>query len=266
MRLVFSIIIVVTFSILWALSWKVAEVEIDLANRFLLPSLSHPLGSDSLGRDLLSLIQLAIKDSVFPIWLAIIAAFFAAIFAAIFSIVFFNERLSENKLYLSSVFFASAFPVLVLVFVLGIIREKIDGLNVCLSLATIVFFQVYLSVLQHYQKSKKLGFWISDRAIGGKSTRRILKMGILQDWREALTAQLLFCLSAGISIETSLSYIGFGFQDPYVSIGAILSAHFVQALQGNIHIILVSLCSIGLVISFPYSVLNIFKKFRSDSI
>jgi ABC-type dipeptide/oligopeptide/nickel transport system permease subunit len=66
-----------------------------------------------------------------------------------------------------------------------------------------------------------------------------------------------FHLRTAVAIEASLSYLGFGIQEPSPSFGNMLAAHFDLYLKGQWYVLGILVLWLGVTAAFPQAVLTL---------
>lgn len=120
-----------------------------------------------------------------------------------------------------------------------------------IALSLLIFVRSYLQIHELFLHDRKLGYWQAHEAIGGGMFSRIFRYGFGGSWSEPLLQSLRFHLMIAVSIEASLSYLGFGIQEPQASFGNMLSAHFNLFVKGQWYILIVIVIALWLTAKFP---------------
>lgn len=254
---IWHICIVTTFLLIAFMPWQSwITSKIDLANFLTPPTWKHPLGTDNLGRDFLVRIQETINTAIVPIWLITIFSSLLGILISIYIIVLKqgNKVLTlPIQLFNFINIFIASIPIGIITFFWASIHEKAGLTPVLIALAFLFTIRGYLSTLNLYNHDCKLGFWQANSLLGGTVHHRIWNYGILGHWREHLVKILSFNLKIAITIEASLSYLGFGIQEPNPSFGNMLASHFDLYLKGYYHTLIVLLAALLITCLFPSS-------------
>ncbi|MBF0442257.1 MAG: hypothetical protein HQK54_10150 [Oligoflexales bacterium] len=237
--------------------WLNLSTNVEISNVLSLPSKAHPLGTDNLGRDLMFRLSEAIFNSVFPMWGCGVLASFLGIVAALVSIVLDTGPGLHLFVRIWNVFMIAiaSVPIGITVFGWSALHEKAGILPVLSSLTVLFTVKVYLYVNELYRKDKNIGYWQANEIMGGSLSGRIIRYGILMKWMEGLGNLTIFHLKVGVAIEASLSYLGFGVQEPKASFGNMMSAHFDTYLKGNWYILALVLAVFLLTVMFPENLL-----------
>lgn len=255
------IIIIIIFLLVLIFPWSsFIKGGLNLSSMLITPSIQHPLGTDNLGRDLLLRFSTAIKGSVLPLWTAILITNILAISAAAFAIILRSKNWIFKSLVTGSILllsFIGSIPIGILSFLWSALQEHTGIYSVISGLSALFFVRTYLYIFNLYNQDEKLGFWVAHKSIGGSLLNRILHYGILRKWKKLLIDSVIFQMQVGITIEASLSYLGFGISEPQASFGNILSSHFNLILKGQWWAISITILILYLTISFPRSVFSI---------
>lgn len=259
LNIAFHILTVLSFLLLAFVPWAdFITNKVQLSMSLNSPSLLHPLGTDSLGRDILVRLHLAVKESVLPVWGVVVATYLVATFLSCMLFVSHHSSTSRTILYISSIF-GAAIPISIFILVFSILREKIDLASLLFGIVILVFSRQFVFMNDLYNKSKHYGYWLAHHAIGGSLLKRILNYGVLGEWRQPILQHFAFFMSASVVVEASLSYIGFGIQEPMASFGNILSSHMSLYLKGEVSLVLLLVAIMALVLSFPVSAFHLLK-------
>jgi peptide/nickel transport system permease protein len=190
----------------------------DLAHILSAPSLRHPMGTDDLGRDVLSRVLLGARVSLavavsavaILIFLGTVVGVIAGYYRSLDGVVM---RVVDVLMSVPNIFL-----ILVIVGLLGPGLWKsmtVIGLTAWMGTARLVRGQV-LSL-------REREFVEAARAIGA-SGRRIIWSYLIPNTRSLITVQATLYISYAVITESLLSYLGLGTQPPTPSWGNILSS------------------------------------------
>lgn len=196
-------------------------LEIDIANRLIGPTIEHPLGTDEIGRDLLSNILYASRisllvglgASLFAIAIAVPLGMLSGLRGGWADVVIM--RFTDGMLAIPSLLLALA-----LVTSLGAsMRTLIVALGVTLTPGVIRII-----------RAESLGergkdYVLSARALGSSDVR-ILFRHILPNTFSIILVQATISITLAILLEAFMSYIGLGIQPPRASLGTLISAGY----------------------------------------
>lgn len=202
-----------------ALMWTPYNItEIDVANKFQWPNQHHWLGTDHIGRDVLSRLMAGSVNSILIAMGAVALGMGIGIplgaAAAASQSVYSEAIMRAND-------FIFAFPALLIAMLLTAIYGP-SALNAVLAIGIFnipVFARLaHGSMMALWQRE----FILSARA-SGKSSTRITVEHIIPNIANVLIVQGTIQFSLGILIEAGLSYVGLGTQPPLPSWGKMLA-------------------------------------------
>ncbi len=238
-------------------SWFSSKVS--LANSLASPSAAHPLGTDNLGRDLLVRSAEAIRDGVLPLWGAVALSTVFGIALAFLTIG--DGRGGTARVLVGGIdvvaTLLASIPVGVSAFAWAVVWQSGGLAPVGLAVSALFAVRSYLQVRDLYRHDQQLAFWTAHQSLGGSLATRLFRYGIASGWRWNLAESFGFHLRAAVGIEASLSYLGFGIQEPQASFGNMLASHFDLYLKGDFHVLAVILAALAVTAAFPRSVLRL---------
>ncbi len=192
---------------------------IDLVNRLQGPSSAHLLGTDELGRDILSRIiygdRISLSVGIVSQAIALFIGFFAGVVAG-----YFGGRVDSVISFVIQVF--SSFPFLlfaiVIMFVLG------PGLiNLYVALGLLMWTTTARLVRGDVMRLKGSEY-IQSCILSGGSSWRIMTKHLLPNCVSTLIVTSTLGIPNAIMSEASLSFLGLGVNPPTASWGAMISA------------------------------------------
>ena len=178
------------------------------------PSLAHLMGTDSLGRDLLTRVLFGARVSMaVGIGTALIALVIGSAYGLISG--FIGGNLDHLMMRLVDIFYGLP-DMLIFILLSLLFGRNIGGLLIALGLVSWVRFARIArgQVLQ----AKEFLFVEGARAMGA-SRRRIILHHILPNILGPIIVTLSFSIPAAILAESTLSFIGLGINDPYSAWG-----------------------------------------------
>lgn len=240
---------------------------LDLGARLNPPSLLHPLGTDYMGRDMLTRLAATLWDAVLPMWGATFAATVLGGGLALLRLAggVGRQNIWTRALGISGDAVAVAalsIPAGITALVLNIWLEQEPLWPALLTGMFLVGGRVYLELLGLYRLDHQLAYWQAHAALGGSQIHRIWRYGLCNAWRPHLLDALGQNLCIAVAIEASLSYIGFGIQEPHASFGNMLAAHFSLMLQGHYQTLLVIMSGLALCSLAPLSLARLLQGAR----
>ena len=189
-----------------------------VARRLRGPSELNWLGTDQLGRDVLTRILYGYRTSLIACMLAVGIAFFAGGALGLVA-AYYRGWLDRIIMRIMDVLFA--FPVMLLA--IGIIA--VLGPHTYSAAAAIAV--VYTPIFARLLRGPALVLCESEFVAGaraiGSSDGRIIFLHILPNLASVILVQTSLLLSAAILVEASLSFLGLGTQPPTPSLGLMLS-------------------------------------------
>ncbi len=194
-------------------------------NRFADPSWSHLLGTDDLGRDLLSRLIYGARVSL-SVCFAVIAI--AMAIGLVVGLVSGYVGGTTDNILMRITDGGLSFPPLVLaIAVAGILGPGIG--NVILSLSIVFIFGLTRLVRGTTLAIREEPFVEASRAAGSR-TRRILAHRILPNVRSPILIAATFGIAGALVAEAGLAYLGLGPRPPTASWGSMLRQSFDRAL------------------------------------
>lgn len=191
--------------------------RIEVAARLQPPSKKHLLGTDHLGRDLLSRILVGGRASLFIGSLAVVAGAFLGLSLGLVA-GFWGGLGDELAMRLGDGL--QSLPSILLALLLAAVWQP--GPQVVLWAVALGNIPVFLRLTRvQVLRIKTLPFVEASRACGVSDGRLIFRH-ILPNIRDALVVQFSMSLAGAILAEASLSYLGVGIQPPFPSWGRML--------------------------------------------
>lgn len=195
------------------------HATLDIPNKLQPPGLVHFLGTDQLGRDILSMVMVGARTSV------AVAALSLAIgltFGVPFGLMAAARRgswLDETVMRGNDIVFA--FPLLVM----AILITAVFGPS---AVNAIVAFGIFnIPVFARVTRGSALPLWerefILAARVAGKGRTLISVEHILPNVTNQLIVQGTVQFALGIQVEAALSFVGLGVQPPIPSLGRMLS-------------------------------------------
>jgi peptide/nickel transport system permease protein len=182
------------------------------------PSVAHPLGTDELGRDVLSRLLTGIRVDLIVIFLAVPAgAILGSLAGLLASNWSFADTVTQRLFDL-----ILSFPVLILAITLtALIGPGVLTISLVIAAAEIPIFGRLMrtSVLT----VRELPYVESSRVVGAGSWW-VLRKHVLPNSLEPLTVQLAISMSIAVFIEGAMSYLGIGVRPPSPSLGSLIQS------------------------------------------
>lgn len=182
------------------------------------PSPVHPLGTDQLGRDILSRIVFGGQISL-TIGLTIVVV--AGLVGTLIGLVsgYFGGLTEEILMRVTDIFFS--FPSLILA--MAIAGALGAGLNNAMIAIAAVTWPLYARLVRAQVLSLRRQAFVEAAVSLGASTPRILLRHILPNTLAPILVQISFNMGSAILTAAGLSFIGFGAQPPTPEWGVMIS-------------------------------------------
>ncbi len=211
-----SLILFLTVFAAWLAPYD--PFEVDVYNRLSSPSAAHWLGTDQLGRDVLSRVlfggQVALKVSLVAISVSLSIGLVLGMLAG------FGPRWLDRALVVSFDTVRS-FPTIM--FALAFVALTGPSLNTVIGVIIITSIPVYARVVRTQTRAlRERDFILAERAMGA-STGRILRDHVLPNIAAPLFILASMDVPAVVGMEAALSFLGLGVSPPTPSWGSILN-------------------------------------------
>jgi peptide/nickel transport system permease protein len=202
------------------------DLELMMAGPF---SPGHVLGTDFMGRDMLSRLIVGIQAYFLPGMLAIFIALF---FGSALGVLAGYRRRTFDRTITYFTNLLDSFPRLVLMLlVIAAFKPDIWYIMLVLGITNIPVVASLIKGKILFLKQKN--FIEADIALGVPTRTIILKHILWHNCRSILIIQATLGMAEAILMETSLSYLGFGVQEPVPSWGNMVQAGANYFLQGK---------------------------------
>jgi len=221
--------------------------EIDVHDRLAGPSAAHWLGTDQLGRDILSRVlfggQVALKVSLVAISVSMAIGFVLGMLAG------FGPRWLDRVLVISFDTVRS-FPAIM--FALAVIALTGPSLNSVIGVIIITSIPVYARVVRTQTRAlRERDFILAERAMGA-STLRILRDHVLPNIAAPMLILASMDVPAVVGMEAGLSFLGLGVSPPTPSWGSILNDGYSYLRNSPWPIIAAGLPLIAVTLGFTF--------------
>ncbi len=205
---------------LLSLAWTPHDVAVvDVTGRFAGASAAHPLGTDQLGRDMLSMVMVGARTSIAVALVAVGIGMTVGVPLGLLAAAWRGSFVDEVVMRGNDLVFA--FPSLVI----AILITAIFGPSAVNAIIAIGIFNV--PVFARLTRGAALSLWGLDYVLAarlaGKGRTRISVEHILPNVANLLVVQGTIQFSLGILAEAGLSYVGLGAQPPTPSWGRMLA-------------------------------------------
>lgn len=182
------------------------------------PSAQHLLGTDQLGRDVLSRVLWGARVSL---TVGLVVVISAAVFGTVVGLFagYFGGIADDSLMRLTDVFFA--FPSLILA--MAVAAALGPGLNTAMIAIAVVSWPVYARLVRGQVLALREREFVQAAESVGASGIRILWRHLLPNSLSPILVQASFDLGGAILIAAGLSFIGFGAQPPLAEWGVMIS-------------------------------------------
>jgi peptide/nickel transport system permease protein len=198
--------------------WRPYEVnEQDLANRLALPSGAHWLGTDPLGRDLLSRIFTAGAQPLLAAALTVLVAFGIGIPLALIAAE--HGRRVEQVISRSTEILMALPSTIILLAVIGVIGVKTYVVMAILGvLISAAVYRIMLGVAQ----SVRQRLYVDAARVNGLGSFRVNLVHVLPAMATVIAVQAAQLFGIAILINAGLAFLGFGPAEPNPSWGIMI--------------------------------------------
>jgi peptide/nickel transport system permease protein len=189
----------------------------------------HILGTDFMGRDMLSRLIVGIQAYFLP---GLLAVFIALFFGTVLGVLagYRGELFDTGITYFTNL--VDSFPRLVLILlVIAAFKPDIYYIMLVVGLTNVPVVASHIKGKIQFLKQKN--FIEADMALGLPTRTIILKHILWHNCRSLLIIQATLGMAEAILMETSLSYLGFGVQEPTPSWGNMVQAGANYFMQGK---------------------------------
>lgn len=190
----------------------------DGAAKFAGISLSHPMGCDHFGRDILSRVMKGAGTTLFvAAGTVLIGTFFGVVLGAVTG--YFGGLLDELLMRVNDAVFAFPSVLLALVFI-SLLGSGTWQVVIALGIAFIPSFARI--VRSEFLKYKNMDYVKSAR-LQGAGHLRIIFVHILPNTLPVLVSAIMIGFNNAVLAEAGMSFLGIGVQPPQASLGRMLS-------------------------------------------
>jgi peptide/nickel transport system permease protein len=190
----------------------------DLASSYLPPSRAHPLGTDSLGRDVAARLVHGTRVAVIVGGLATLLALLAglAVGGAAGAVGGAIDLILSRGIDL-----VACFPTLILSLVLAAAAERPGMVSLVAAIAATRWTGIARYFRAEILRQKELGYWEAARAAGARAPRILLRHA-LPNAIAPILVTAAFSVSSAVILEAGMSFLGLGLPPPSPSWGSIL--------------------------------------------
>ncbi len=212
---------------LLSLVWSpYAPAEIDIPKKLQPPTMSHWLGTDSLGRDIASQLLVGAQNSIV---VGVIAVGIGLLAGVALGCLASAKRGWVEELVMRASDFTFAFPALLS----AIMLTAIYGPGLVMSIVAIGIFNI--PVFARITRGAANAVWAREYVLAaraaGKGAFGITRDHVLPNIANQLIVQATISFATAILAEAALSYLGLGTQPPQPSWGRMLNEAQTQMFQ-----------------------------------
>jgi len=214
-----ALVLLVIGSALLSLVWTPwSAYEIDIASKLRPPSFSHWFGTDSFGRDIVSLLLVGARSTIL---VGIIAVGIGLTFGVCLGLIAAAHKGWTEELIMRMSDFTFAFPAVLS----AIMLAAVVGPGMVTSITAIGIFQIPTFV--RVTRGSANAIWAREFVLAarasGKGGFRITIEHVLPNILSILIVQATIQFALAILAEAALSYLGLGTQPPQPSWGRMLN-------------------------------------------
>jgi peptide/nickel transport system permease protein len=216
---VLAIIFITIFANIIAPYPKHAEWFTDFPNAKLPPSLGHPFGTDTMGRDVLSRVMFGFRYSLMMAMIVLVLVVPTGTFLGLVAGYYNNTWLDTIIMRLTDIFVA--IPSLVLAMMISSLLEP-SLFNAMLAV-TLLWWPWYTRLVYGITCSMRNEYFVQSAEMIGASPFHILIREILPNTLAPIFTKMTLDVAWVILIGASLSFIGLGAQPPTPDLGTMVS-------------------------------------------
>lgn len=194
------------------------HTAVDMREKLLSPMLSHPMGTDDLGRDILSRVVFGARTSLM---VAVVVVGCATLLGTAVGIAagYFGGIVDELMMRVTDIFLA--FPGLMLAMAIAVVLGP--GIVPTILALSLVWWPWYARLARSEALALKETDFVEAARSVGASTTRILRAHVLPNALSPLIVQATLDMGYAILTTAGLSFIGLGVQEPTPEWGAMLN-------------------------------------------
>ena len=200
--------------------------KIMVPDRFQMPSLTHPLGTDNLGRDLFARTAQGTRAAL-VISLLVVAA--SLIAGSVLGIVAGMAGGAVDRGVIVVFDIISSYPPVILA--MGLIALYGTGFGNLLLVVTILFIPQFGRMARAQTLSLRHQPFIDAERILGLPTRKLVLRHLMPNVLGPLIVLASMNIPVVITIEAGLSYLGLGVQPPQASLGTLIKDGYIYLNQ-----------------------------------
>ncbi|MBU3144197.1 ABC transporter permease [Clostridium sp. CF012] len=191
----------------------------DLSNINVAPSSTFYFGTDSLGRDIFSMIWYGGKISLFiGVFATIISTIIAVVYGSISGVA--SELIDDMMMRFTEIILSIP-SILIVIFIQAMIG-KANPVSIAIVIGITSWMNISKIVRSEVRKTRNSGYILAAKCAGGKFFY-ILKRHLLPNFISAIMFMVVTNVGSAIAIESTLSFLGIGLPLEIISWGSMLS-------------------------------------------
>ena len=223
----FILFVLIAVSFIGPLVWNIDVYKTNAGNSFDLPSTTHLLGTDALGRDVAVRIILGARTSILVGLVSTLTTGIIAFFVGWISA--YNLLLLDRLLMRITDLFLGVPPLLFLLLVEMIFRNtgkstfSRNAISVSIFIGLVSWMELARLLRVSFRNSFSTEYVIAARSLGG-SEGYVFWKHILPNSYNLIIVNSTLIFGSSILYESGLSYLGFGIQPPFPSLGNLIQS------------------------------------------
>lgn len=191
----------------------------DLENCSIAPNNEFLFGTDTLGRDIFSMIWYGGRVSLF---IGLVSAFISAVIAIVVGAVsgFVSDRLDSFIMRLTEIFLSV--PSLLIIVLFQAAAGEINILSISVVIGATNWMSIAKTVRAEVRRIKNSEYVMASQAMGG-GFFHILRRHLMPNFFPAIMFMLVMNICSAITAESTLSFMGIGLPAEIISWGSMLS-------------------------------------------
>ncbi|MBU3127949.1 ABC transporter permease [Clostridium tagluense] len=191
----------------------------DLSNINVAPSSTFYFGTDSLGRDIFTMIWYGGKISLFiGVFATIISTTMAIVYGSISGVA--SELIDDMMMRFTEILLSIP-SILIVIFIQAMIG-KANPVSIAIVIGVTSWMNISKIVRSEVRKTRNSGYILAAKCAGGKFFY-ILKRHLIPNFISAIMFMVVTNVGSAIAIESTLSFLGIGLPLEIISWGSMLS-------------------------------------------
>lgn len=220
------ILLIILFAIFVPMFSPYSYKEVDMAHTFLSPCLSHPFGTDDLGRDIMTRCAVGTRISLLVALVAVVLDMGIGVTYGLISGYFggITDLLMQRFVEI-----ISGIPTMVIVTLLLLVMKPGVG-SIVIALAMTGWINMSRIVRAQMLKQKSMEYVMAAHTLGEKH-KKIIVSEILPNTVGQIIITFMFTIPNAIFFEAFLAFIGLGVQAPMASLGSMINDGYKSAMM-----------------------------------